>query len=153
MKKLVAIVFCILCAGLIFARGKKDSSAASQNNEAAERLELVHGKEQAAVSVLGKYSDEQIERVLANACSISLPNGIIHTIDSENIFITAHEIEHQNQYRNGNAQEIYGQLFQAVLESEYDPANPYAQLSVFEREAMLVEDRAGKKQNQENKVP
>lgn len=35
MKKLIAIMFCILCAGLILARGSRDSSSSSSSRSSS----------------------------------------------------------------------------------------------------------------------
>lgn len=156
MKKLIAIMFCILCAGLIFARGSSDSSSSSPAEGGLESS--TNPKETASAassntgSFLDSYSDAEIERLLSNVSSISFPDGTVFNIVPDNQLITAHEIEHQRQYQNGDSHAIFQQLLLSVFESQYNQANPYEHLGIHEYQAMQAEDRAGKKLNERNKM-
>ena len=150
MKKLIAIMFCILCAGLIFARGSSDSP--SKKKAAAETHKVPEQTASEGASILDKYSDAEIEVLLANISSLTFPDGTIHNLVSDNQLITVHELEHLSQYQNGDRKAIFEQLIRSVFESEYDPDNPYGHLSSYEYQAMQVEDRAGKNLNERSKM-
>ena len=150
MKKLIAIMFCILCAGLIFARGSSDSP--SKKKAAAETHKVQEQTASEEASILDKYSDAEIEVLLANISSLTFPDGTIHNLVSDNQLITVHELEHQSQYQNRDRKAIFEQLIRALFESEYDPENPYSHLGIYECQAMQVEDRAGKTLNERSKM-
>ena len=150
MKKLIAIMFCILCAGLIFARGSSDSP--SKKKVAAETHKVQELTASEGASILDKYSDAEIEVLLANISSLTFPNGTSYNLASDNQLITVHELEHQSQYQNGDRKAIFEQLIRSVFESKYDPDNPYGYLSSYEYQAMQVEDRAGKTLNERSKM-
>ena len=78
MKKLIAIMFCILCAGLIFARGSSDSP--SKKKAAAETHKVQEQTASEGASILDKYSDAEIEVLLANISSLTFPDGTIQAI-------------------------------------------------------------------------
>ena len=150
MKKLIAIMFCILCAGLIFSRGSSDSP--SKKKAAAETHKVQEQTASEGASILDKYSDAEIEVLLANISSLTFPDGTIRNLVSDNQLITVHELEHQSQYQNGDRKAIFEQLIRSVFESKYDPDNPYGYLSSYEYQAMQVEDRAGKTLNERSKM-
>ena len=108
MKKLIAIMFCILCAGLIFARGSSDSP--SKKKAAAETHKVQEQTASEGASILDKYSDAEIEVLLANISSLTFPDGTIHNLVSDNQLITVHELEHQSQYQNGDKKELFKTL-------------------------------------------
>lgn len=150
MKKLIAIMFCILCAGLVFAKGNGDSP--SKKKVAAETHKVPELTASEGASILDKYSDAEIEVLLANISSLTFPDGTIHNLVSDNQLITVHELEHQSQYQNGDKNALFEQLIRSVFESKYDPDNPYGHLSSYEYQAMQVEDRAGKALNERSKM-
>ena len=150
MKKLIAILFCILCAGLIFAKGNGDSP--SKKKVAAETHKVQEQTASEGASILDKYSDAEIEVLLTNISSLTFPNGTSYNLASDNMLIAVHELEHQSQYQNGDKNALFEQLIRSVFESEYDPDNPYGHLSSYEYQAMQVEDRAGKNLNERSKM-
>ena len=177
MKKLVALVFCILCAGLIFAKGSSDSSSSSSSSSGSssggrpltteerelhkdagggktdyDRITVVErfptpeevreaGKS-AGSKVLDKYSDSDITNVTSNRGAISLPDDTIYTTDPGDTALTAHEIEHQSQYQNGDKQGVFEKLVEEALEYDSKKSNPYEDKETLEGKAQEVENKA-----------
>ena len=61
-------------------------------------------------TILDRHSDSDISNITSDRDAMSLPNGTIYTNYPEDLALTAHEIEHQSQYQNGNKKELFKTL-------------------------------------------
>lgn len=141
MKKLIAILFCILCAGLIFAKGNGDSP--SKKKVTAEPHKVQEQTASEGASILDKYSDAEIEVLLANISSLTFPNGTSYNLASDNMLIAVHELEHQSQYQNGDKKEVFETLVNEALDKASGKSDPYNTSGTLEYKAQQVQERAG----------
>ena len=140
MKKLIAILFCILCAGLIFAKGNGDSP--SKKKVAAETHKVQEQTASEGASILDKYSDAELEVLLAHISSLTFPNGTSYNLASDNMLIAVHELEHQSQYQNGDKKEVFETLVTEALDYVSGNYDPYLTEGTLEYEAQLIENAA-----------
>ena len=140
MKKLIAILFCILCAGLIFAKGNGDSP--SKKKVAAETHKVQEQTASEGSSILDKYSDAELEVLLAHISSLTFPNGTSYNLASDNMLIAVHELEHQSQYQNGDKKEVFETLVTEALDYVSGNYDPYLTEGTLEYEAQLIENAA-----------
>ena len=58
------------------------------------------------------------------------------------IALTAHEIEHQSQYQNGDKKEVFETLVGEALDKASGKSDPYKDNKTLEYKAQQVQDRA-----------
>jgi uncharacterized protein RhaS with RHS repeats len=101
--------------------------------QALEDLGIGHG-----------FTSDEIQGYIDGHPAMSLPGGSIYApndpdrTENGNKALTAHEIEHQAQYQNGNAKEVFEQL---VQEAQRGPS-VYNDPNALEGKAQQVEDNA-----------
>ena len=61
-------------------------------------------------TILDRHSDSDISNITSDRDAISLPNDTIYTKEPSSVTLTAHEIEHQSQYQNGDKKEVFETL-------------------------------------------
>ena len=71
-----------------------------------------------------------------------MPNDTIYTKDSSNKPLTAHEIEHQSQYQNGDKKDVFERLVGESLDGANGKYNPYTTKGTLEYEAQQVQKAA-----------
>jgi len=120
------------------------------------RMPTVAEVRAAAASVgvdMSSYTDEQIQAQIKDPRGMSLPGGAIYIPDAARKTqeglnaLTAHELEHQSRYQNGNTGDEFAKL---VEEGQMGPQNPdptkqedpYATPGYREYEAQQVEENA-----------
>lgn len=116
-----------------------------------DRLPTVAEVRAAAVSInfdMSGYTDTEIQSVINIVAALSLPNGRIYmpaNARSNNIqrynALLAHEVEHQAQYQNNDASQIFGRLVQEA-QMNRSVIDPYKTLGYLEFEAQQVEQKA-----------
>ena len=95
-------------------------------------------------SILDKHSDSDISNITSNRDAISLPNDTIYTTDPTDTALTAHEIEHQSQYQNGDKKEVFETLVGEALDKASGKSDPYKDNKTLEYAAQQVQDRVNK---------
>lgn len=71
-----------------------------------------------------------------------MPNDTIYTKDSSNKPLTAHEIEHQSQYQNGDKKDVFERLVGESLDKASGKSDPYKDNKTLEYKAQQVQERA-----------
>ena len=71
-----------------------------------------------------------------------MPNDTIYTKDSSNKPLTAHEIEHQSQYQNGDKKDVFERLVGEALAGASGKSDPYNTPGTLEYEAQQVQKTA-----------
>ncbi len=122
--------------------------------ELYDRLPTVAEVRAAAASInfdMSGYTDDEIQSVINIVSALSLPNGKIYMPQNQTVHgrvsqqqinaLLAHEVEHQAQYQNNDARQIFGRL---VQEAQMDRSviDPYKTPDCLEYEAQLIEDNA-----------
>ena len=93
-------------------------------------------------TILDKYSDTDIAEMISTSDAMSLPNDTIYTNYPEDLALTAHEIEHQSQYQNGE-KEVFETLVREALDGASGKSDPYSTPGTLEYEAQQVQEKAG----------
>lgn len=94
-------------------------------------------------SILDKHSDSDISNITSDRDAISLPNDTIYTKEPSDKALTAHEIEHQSQYQNGDKKEVFETLVNEALDKASGKSDPYNTSGTLEYKAQQVQERAG----------
>ncbi|MDY4674770.1 MAG: hypothetical protein SO369_07220 [Treponema sp.] len=157
--------------GLIFARGSSDSSSSSSSQgrpltseeknlhkeagggktdydkiTVVERAPTTEEVREAGKStgstILDKHSDSDISNITSQKDAISLPNDTIYTTAPSNKPLTAHEIEHQSQYQNGDKKDVFERLVGESLDGTSGKSDPYNTSGTLEYEAQQVQINA-----------
>ncbi|MBO7486455.1 MAG: RHS repeat-associated core domain-containing protein, partial [Spirochaetaceae bacterium] len=91
------------------------------------------------------FTNDKIQAQINDAGAMSLPDGTIYVPKTERKTqerlnaLTAHEIEHQSQYQNGNPKEIFYKL---IDESQITDIDVYETPGYLEYQAQQVEEKA-----------
>ena len=95
-------------------------------------------------TILDRHSDSDISNIVSGNKATSLPNDTIYTTDPTDTALTAHEIEHQSQYQNGDKKEVFETLVGEALDKASGKSDPYKDNKTLEYKAQQVQERANK---------
>ena len=122
--------------------GKTDYDKITVVERAPTTEEVREAGKSTGSSILDKHSDSDISNITSNRDAISLPNDTIYTKDSSNKPLTAHEIEHQSQYQNGDKKDVFERLVGEALAGASGKSDPYNTPGTLEYEAQQVQKTA-----------
>ncbi len=122
--------------------GKTDYDKITVVERAPTTTEVREAGKSTGSTILDKHSDSDISNITSNRDAISLPNDTIYTKDSSNKPLTAHEIEHQSQYQNGDKKDVFERLVGESLDGANGKYNPYTTKGTLEYEAQQVQINA-----------
>ena len=124
--------------------GKTDYDKITVVERAPTTEEVREAGKSTGSTILDKHSDSDISNITSNRDAISLPNDTIYTKDSSNKPLTAHEIEHQSQYQNGDKKDVFERLVGEALAGTSGKTDPYKDDKTLEYKAQQVQDRVNK---------
>ena len=124
--------------------GKTDYDKITVVERAPTTEEVREAGKSTGSTILDKHSDSDISNITSNRDAISLPNDTIYTTAPSNKPLTAHEIEHQSQYQNGDKKEVFETLVTEALDYASGNYDPYLTEGKLEYKAQQVQERANK---------
>ena len=124
--------------------GKTDYDKITVVERAPTTEEVREAGKSTGSSILDKHSDSDISNITSNRDAISLPNDTIYTTAPSDTALTAHEIEHQSQYQNGDKKEVFETLVTEALDKASGKSDPYKDDKTLEYKAQQVQERANK---------
>lgn len=124
--------------------GKTDYDKITVVERAPTTEEVREAGKSTGSTILDKHSDSDISNIVSGNKATSLPNDTIYTTDPTDTALTAHEIEHQSQYQNGDKKEVFERLVGESLMKQTTGADPYTTPDTLEYAAQQVQDRVNK---------